>query len=156
MRIRLIAVGKGMPSWVTEGFGDYARRLPADCRLELAEVVAQRRGKRANTVQILRDECARLWTAVPKGAWTIALDQTGQAWSTRDLARQLTRWMAEEADVALLVGGPDGLDPACRTRARQIWSLSALTLPHMLVRVVVAEQIYRAWSILTGHPYHRG
>ncbi len=156
MRISLIAVGKGMPSWTKEGFSDYARRLPADCRLELVEVIALRRGKRPNTEQVLRDECARLWTALPKGAWTIALDETGQAWSTRQLVGQLARWMAEETDVALLVGGPDGLDPACRERARHIWSLSALTLPHMLVRVVVAEQIYRAWSILSGHPYHRG
>ena len=156
MRIKLIAVGKGMPPWIIEGFEDYARRLPAECRLELFEVVAQRRGKRPNIVQVLRDEGARLLTAVPKGAWTVALDETGQAWSTRELARWLERWMGEETDVAMLVGGPDGLDPACRTQVRHVWSLSALTLPHMLVRVMVAEQIYRAWSIVTGHPYHRG
>ncbi len=156
MRIKLITVGKGMPSWITEGFEEYARRLPAECRLELVEVVAQRRGKRPNIVQVLRAEGARLLTAVPKGAWTVALDETGQAWSTPELARRLERWMDEETDVALLVGGPDGLDPACRDQVRHVWSLSALTLPHMLVRVMVAEQIYRAWSIVTGHPYHRG
>lgn len=155
MRIKLIAVGKGMPAWIAEGFGDYARRLPADCRLELVEVIAQRRGKRPNPTQVLREEGTRLRAAVPTGAWTIALDETGQAWNTRELARQLARWREEETDVALLVGGPDGLDPMCRGQARQVWSLSSLTLPHMLVRIVVAEQIYRAWSIVAGHPYHR-
>ncbi len=155
MRIMLIAVGKSMPAWIAAGFEEYAGRLPADCRLELIEVTAQRRGRRPDTTQIRREECVRLQAAVPPGAWTVALDEKGRGWDTRELARQLARWREEETQVALLVGGSDGLDPACREQARQVWSLSALTLPHMLVRVVVAEQIYRAWTIVAGHPYHR-
>ena len=155
MRIKLIAVGKSMPPWIATGFGEYAQRMPADCTLELVEVAAQRRGKRPNRTQILREECARLLAAVPSGAWTVALDQRGRAWDTQELAKQLARWREEQIQVALLIGGSEGLDPVCREQVRQIWSLSSLTLPHMLVRVVVAEQLYRAWTIVAGHPYHR-
>ncbi len=156
MRIRLIAVGKGMPAWVAEGFADYARRMPAECRLELVEVTAERRSKRHNSTRLIEAEGNRLLGAVPRGSWWIALDERGELWNTQTLAAQLERWMGEGADLALLVGGPDGLDPACREQARQVWSLSPLTLPHMLVRVLVAEQLYRAWTIIAGHPYHRG
>ncbi len=155
MRIKLVAVGKGMPAWIAAGFHEYAGRLPADWRLELVEVTAPRRGKRPNIAQTMQEECTRLWAAVPKGAWTVALDETGRAWDTRELARHLARWKDQETTVALLVGGADGMDPVCRERTRQVWSLSSLTLPHMLVRIVVAEQLYRAWTIVAGHPYHR-
>ncbi|MDJ0862733.1 MAG: 23S rRNA (pseudouridine(1915)-N(3))-methyltransferase RlmH [Gammaproteobacteria bacterium] len=155
MLVRLIAVGKGMPAWVAAGFNEYAGRLPTDCRLELVEVTAQRRGKRQDTTRAMHEECTRLRAAVPKGAWTIALDEGGRPWSTRQLAAELARWRQEESHVALLVGGSDGLDPDCRKQARQVWSLSSLTLPHMLVRVMIAEQIYRAWTVVAGHPYHR-
>lgn len=155
MNIHLVAVGDKMPGWVEDGYREYARRLPAECALRLVEVAPGRRGKRADTARIRRDEGERLLKAVPRGADAVALEVGGQAWSTEQLAERLAQWMAGGRDLALLVGGPDGLDEAVRSTATQHWSLSPLTLPHALVRVVVAEQLYRAWSILRRHPYHR-
>ena len=155
MRIHLIAVGSRMPDWVTRGFEEYARRLPADCALQLVEIVAGKRGKNADIVRITRDEGERTLAAIPKGALVVALDVKGRAWSTGQLSQQLDGWLHDGRDIALLVGGPEGLAPECLARAEQCWSLSPLTLPHPLVRIVVAEQLYRVWSILNGHPYHR-
>jgi len=155
MRIRLIAVGERMPRWVAQGFEEYAKRLPRDCRLELCEIAAGRRGKGQDPARAVAEEGRRMLAALPTGARVIALDVGGQPWSTEELAAQMTRWRRLGETVALLVGGPDGLAPACLQRADQRWSLSRLTLPHPLVRVVLAEQLYRAWSLLQGHPYHR-
>jgi 23S rRNA (pseudouridine1915-N3)-methyltransferase len=155
MQIHLIAVGDKMPAWVKQGYAEYARRLPAECALRLVEVPAGKRGKNADIARILRDETTRLLGAVPGGTRRIALEVGGRAWSTEQLSRQLDAWMQDGRDVALLVGGPEGLGDAAREAADQQWSLSPLTLPHPLVRIVVAEQIYRAWSILHNHPYHR-
>lgn len=155
MQIHLIAVGEKMPRWVQEGFEEFAKRLPAECALRLVEIPAGRRGKNADIARILRDESSRLLAAVPKGAIPIALEVGGRRWSTEQLAKQLEAWMHGGQDVALLVGGPEGLDDEVRATARLHWSLSPLTLPHPLVRVVLAEQLYRAWSILRNHPYHR-
>ena len=155
MRLYLIAVGTRMPAWVTQGYEEFARRLPADCALELMEIPAGKRGKNADIARITRDEGERMLAAIPKGAQVIALEVTGKAWSTEQLARELDAWRHDGRDVALLVGGPEGLAPECVVRAEQRWSLSNLTLPHPLVRIVVAEQLYRAWSILHNHPYHR-
>jgi len=155
VRVRLIAVGKGMPVWVEQGLQEYTRRLPTQCRLELHEVAAGRRGRNADTGRLKEEEGGRLLAAVPGGARRIALDERGRAWRTQDLARHLGQWLEEGTDVAMLVGGPDGLSPACLDQAHLSWSLSSLTLPHMLVRILVAEQLYRAWSILSHHPYHR-
>lgn len=155
MRIYLIAVGSRMPDWVTQGFGEYARRLSADCALQLVEIAAGRRGKNADIARITRDEGERSLAAIPNGALVVALDVKGRAWSTEQLSQQLDGWLHDGRDIALLVGGPEGLAPECLARAEQRWSLSPLTLPHPLVRIVVAEQLYRAWSILNGHPYHR-
>ena len=155
MRVHLIAVGTRMPAWVTQGFEEYARRLPADCALQLVEIPAGKRGKNADIARITRDEGERTLAAIPRGARVVALDVEGRAWRTEQLAGQLDDWRHDGRDVALLVGGPEGLAPACLARAEQRWSLSPLTLPHPLVRIVVAEQLYRAWSILQGHPYHR-
>ena len=156
MNIHLIAVGEKMPRWVQEGYREYAKRLPAECTLRLVEIPAGRRGKNADVARIMRDESARLLAAVPKGAAVVALEVGGHAWSTEQLAHRLDDWMGGGRDLALLVGGPDGLTDAARAAAGQLWSLSPLTLPHPLVRVVVAEQLYRAWSLLRNHPYHRG
>jgi len=155
MRISLIAVGSKMPSWVEQGYQEYARRLPADCTLRLVEIPAGKRGKGADIVRITQQEGEKMLAAIPKGARIVTLEVTGRAWTTEQLSTELDSWLHDGRDVALLVGGPEGLAPECVTRAEQRWSLSSLTLPHPLVRVVVAEQLYRAWSILQNHPYHR-
>ncbi len=155
MKIRLVAVGEKMPRWVQEGYGEYARRLPPECALELVEIPAGQRRKGTDIARLLRDEGRRMLAAVPRGSRLVALDVKGSAWSTRQLARRLERWMEEGRDPALLVGGPEGLAPECLAAAEERWSLSPLTLPHPLVRVVVAEALYRAWSLLRNHPYHR-
>ena len=156
MQIRLIAVGTRMPAWVEEGYAEYARRLPPECALRLVEIPAGRRGKNTDVQRLQREEGERTLKAVPRGARVVALDVRGRAWSTEQLARELDGWMTEGRDPALLVGGPEGLAPACLEAAELRWSLSPLTLPHPLVRILVAEQLYRAWSLLAGHPYHRG
>ncbi len=155
MRIVLIAVGSKMPAWVEQGYQEYARRLPADCALQLVEIPAGKRGKGADIARITRREGEKMLAAAPKGAHIVALEVTGRAWSTENLSAELDNWLHDGRDVVLLVGGPEGLAPECVARAEQRWSLSRLTLPHPLVRIVVAEQLYRAWSILQNHPYHR-
>lgn len=144
-----------MPAWVIQGYEEYARRLPADCALQLTEVSAGKRSKNADIPRILREEGERMLAALPKSVRVVAMDVNGSAWSTEQLAQGLDEWRHDGRDVALLVGGPEGLAPECLARAEQRWSLSPLTLPHPLVRVVIAEQLYRAWSILGNHPYHR-
>lgn len=144
-----------MPDWVKAGYDDYAKRLPRECRLQLVEIPAGKRGKGANLARAIREEGERMLAALPKEAHVIALDMRGNQWDTPQLAQQLKDWRQDGHDVALLTGGPDGLAESCLKRADRLWSLSKLTLPHPLVRIVVAEQVYRAWSLLKGHPYHR-
>ncbi len=155
MNIHFICVGQRMPRWVQEGYGEYAKRMPAECALRLIEIAPGRRGKRADIVRALRDEGERILAAIPKGCQVLALDVKGKSWDTEQLSGKMSAWMADGRDLALLVGGPEGLADACLQRADGRWSLSALTMPHPLVRVVVAEQLYRAWSLLRNHPYHR-
>jgi len=155
MRIHLIAVGHKMPDWIASGYQEYAKRLPSDCPFQLHEIPAQKRAKGADLNRIANQEGQRMLEAVPKGAWVVALDEQGTSWSTTKLAEQLASWQQQGRDIALFVGGPEGLAKACHERADQTWSLSALTLPHPMVRVIVAEQLYRAWSINNNHPYHR-
>jgi 23S rRNA (pseudouridine1915-N3)-methyltransferase len=155
VRIHLVAVGQKMPPWVAAGWEEFARRMPRDCALQLVEIGLGRRGRKADTGRARGDEAERMLASIPAGARVVALDVGGQGWDTATLARRLENWRGGGSDVALLVGGPDGLDPRCLARADEHWSLSPLTFPHMLVRVIVAEQLYRAWSLLSGHPYHR-
>ncbi len=155
MKIHLIAVGERMPAWMQQGYEEYARRLPRECALKLVEIAPGRRGKNADTARAVLDEGRRLLAAIPKGARVIALEVNGRPWSTEQLAERLQGWLGGGSDVALLVGGPEGLSDEARAAAGQQWSLSPLTLPHPLVRVILAEQLYRAWSILNNHPYHR-
>jgi len=155
MRIQLIAVGTRMPAWVDQGYREYARRMPRECTLELVEVAPGARSRSAPVARAVADEGARMEKLIPRGSRVVALDVAGRSWSTDDLAQQLRRWLEGGGDVALLVGGPDGLAGNCLQCAETRWSLSALTLPHPLVRVLVAEQLYRAWTLLSGHPYHR-
>ncbi|MGH8124442.1 MAG: 23S rRNA (pseudouridine(1915)-N(3))-methyltransferase RlmH [Rhodanobacteraceae bacterium] len=156
MRGRLIAVGERMPSWVASGFAEYVKRLSHDLPLELVETKPGLRGKGRDGARAMADEGAALLAALPRNAHVIALDGRGSAWSSEQLAAQLSNWRMAGRDLAFLIGGPDGHARDVLQRADQRWSLGPLTLPHMLVRLVVAEQLYRAATILGGHPYHRG
>lgn len=156
MRIRLLAVGTRMPGWVDEGVREYTRRLRGGFRLDVEEVPMARRGRNADVRQALARESQALLDRIGPQDTVIALDVTGRRHSTESLAERLEAQQFCGADLVLLVGGPDGLDEACLQRATERWSLSDLTLPHPLVRVVVAEQLYRVWTVLQGHPYHRG
>ncbi len=155
MRIRILAIGNKMPDWVTTGYQEYAKRLPPDYTLELIEIPAEKRTKQSNTQQIIEKEGKKLLAAIKPGNHVVALDVKGQAWSTEQLAKNLRTWHDNSNNVDMLIGGPDGLASECLKKANIKWSLSPLTLPHPLVRVLLAEQLYRAWSILQGHPYHR-
>ena len=155
MRIVLIAAGTRQPQWVQEGFREYARRLRGNCTLELVEIPLGRRTSAGSARQAVEQEAERTLRAIPRGARVVALDVKGSPWSTEQLAARLLAWMAGGVPVSLLVGGPDGLSPRVMGRAHEHWSLSPLTLPHGLVRPLVAEALYRAWSLNQGHPYHR-
>ncbi len=155
MNIHLISVGNRMPRWVQQGFDEYAKRLPRECALKLVEIAPGHRGKGADLARAMREEGERMLKAIPRDCLVVALEVKGKAWSTEQLAQNMEGWMADGRDVVLLVGGPEGMDDTCRQRADLLWSLSPLTLPHPLVRVVLAEQLYRAWSITQNHPYHR-
>lgn len=158
MRLLILAVGHKMPAWVSMGFEDYARRMPRDMSLQLVEIRPQPRGGADTPAQIdrmLKLEAQRLRAAVPVSATCIALDERGRSASTEELARRLEGWRQAGSDVAFLIGGADGLDTELKRSAQLMLSLSAMTLPHQLVRVLLAEQLYRAASLLQGHPYHR-
>jgi 23S rRNA (pseudouridine1915-N3)-methyltransferase len=155
MHIYLIAVGTRMPAWVTSGYEEYARRLPRECSLKLIEIPLSKRRKTQSAEKNRQEEGRVMLAAVPDGATLIALDVRGKTWSTEVLATRLQDWLQAGRNIALLVGGPDGLADECLSRADLRWSLSALTLPHALVRVLLAEQLYRAWTVIQGHPYHR-
>lgn len=155
MRIRLICVGTKMPGWVTSGYQEYAKRLPADLKLELVEIAPGHRGKGADVKRAIEKESKQILATLGKNEHVVALDVEGKAWSTEQLATNLEAWQMGGQNVALLIGGPDGLSAECLALANQRWSLSNLTYPHPLVRVILSEQIYRAWSLLNNHPYHR-
>ena len=155
MRIHLIAIGHRRAGWEQDGFREYARRMPPELSLELHEVAPSKRTKRSPANRRVEDEGRRLVAAVPGGARVVALDERGSRWTTLELANRIEFWMHDGRDLALLVGGADGLSPACIEVAQHRWSLSPLTLPHGLARIVVAEQLYRASTIIRRHPYHR-
>ena len=153
MLLRIVAVGQRVPDWAQTAWDDYAKRFPPEIRIELKAVKTEPRGSK--TLETLyAAERARIEVAIPKGARGVALDERGEALGTQALARRLTLWQ-EQGDVALLIGGPDGLDPALREAAHERIRLSDLTLPHAFARVLLIEQLYRAWSINAKHPYHR-
>jgi 23S rRNA (pseudouridine1915-N3)-methyltransferase len=155
VKFRLLAVGTRMPDWVTQGFEDYNRRLPADFALHLQEIPLSRRSKNAGPQVAVRKESEVMLGHIQSGNYVIALDVEGRQFSTAEFARRLEFLRVQGRDVALLVGGPDGLGAECLARADERWSLSSLTLPHPLVRIVLGEQFYRSWSLLQNHPYHR-
>lgn len=156
MRIHLIAIGHRRAGWERDGYREYARRMPPELSLELHEIAPSKRSKGIAAGRGIDDEGRRLLAAVPGGARVVALDERGAAWTTLELAHRIEDWMGDGRALALLVGGADGLAPACIEAADHRWSLSPLTLPHGLARIVVAEQLYRASTIRRGHPYHRG
>ena len=155
MKLNLLAVGNKMPGWVDEGYQEYAKRLPRECQLRLQEITPAKRGKSGGAAQWMEEEGERILAEIPNNHHVVSLEVTGKPWRTEQLAEQMAHWLADGRDVSLMVGGPDGLSHKCRQRADQKWSLSALTLPHPIVRILLAEQLYRAWTVLQNHPYHR-
>ena len=155
MRLLLASVGQRPPAWAETAYDDFAKRFPPDLRLELKAVKAEPRSSGKTAAQMMAAEAQRLEAAVPKGARRVVLDEHGSRLSTRQLADRLRFWLGDGRDVVLLVGGPDGLAPTLKASADETLRLSDLTLPHAFVRVLLAEALYRAWSVTTGHPYHR-
>lgn len=151
----MISVASRMPRWVEEGYQEYAKRMPADLPLELVEIPLSTRGKNADVARLMRREGEQMLAAIQPGDRIVTLEVSGKNWSTEQLAEQLERWRLEARNVNLMVGGPEGLADEVAARSEQRWSLSALTLPHPLVRILLAEQIYRAWTVLNRHPYHK-
>ncbi len=155
MLIRLLAVGTRMPGWVSEAVAEYSRRMPPEIRVEWRDIRAEQRSGAGDPARWMARECERIRAALPPNAWIVALDEHGKDLDTRAFAQRVQRWQLEARPVAMLIGGPDGLDPSLKSEAAESIRLSSLTLAHPLVRVVVAEQLYRAWSLLAHHPYHR-
>ena len=153
MRASIVAVGERMPAWVAEGFAEYRKRLSRELPLELVEVKSRGRDRDAAHAKDAEGEAL---LSAAREMHTVALDGRGESWSSEELARQLAKWRMGGRDVAFLIGGADGHAASVLKRANQRWSLGALTLPHILVRLIVAEQLYRAAMIVAGHPYHRG
>jgi 23S rRNA (pseudouridine1915-N3)-methyltransferase len=154
VRLLIVAVGQRQPAWAETAYEDFAKRFPPECRLELKAVKAEPRGTKS-AAALMAAEAQRLEAAIPKGARRIVLDERGDRVTSVQLADRLQRWMGEGRDAVLLIGGPDGLDPALKQTADESLRLSDLTLPHAFVRVLLAEALYRAWSVMAGHPYHR-
>ena len=158
MKIRILAAGGKMPGWVQEGYSEYAKRLPREIALEMVEIPLGQRGQKNSPALVEKarqKEGDAILAALAPREHVVALDVQGKPWSTEQLSEQLAGWQMLGENVSLLIGGPDGLAPDCLARAQQRWSLSPLTLPHPLVRVLLAEQLYRAWTLLAGHPYHK-
>lgn len=155
MQITIAAVGTRLEPWIYEAFGTYQTRLPRHLKVAVEEIPAVRRKGRAPVAAAIETEGERLLRHARPGVLAVALDERGLQWSSAELAGEVGRWLQQQREVAFLIGGPDGISDACRSRADRLWSLSRLTLPHGLVRVLLAEQLYRAWTIIQGHPYHR-
>lgn len=155
MKLIIVSVGHKMPDWITAGFNEYAKRMPREARIELLEIRPEPRSTGKTTAQIMEAEAQRILAALPPNCLRIALDEHGAQPTTRQLAAQMQGWMREGHDVAFIIGGADGLHDSIKQAARQLLALSALTLPHALARLLLAEQLYRAHSLLHNHPYHR-
>ncbi len=155
MRVSLLCIGGKMPDWVEAGVAEYRKRLPPEIQFEIRELPLAKRGKNTDIRRAIAQEGEAMMAAIPRGDRIIALDVRGRSVSTESLAKSLSQWRMEGDNVSILVGGPDGLAAPCLSAAAEKWSMSAMTLPHPLVRVMFAEQLYRAWTILANHPYHR-
>jgi len=155
MRLLIVSVGHKMPDWITAGFNEYAKRMPREAKIELLEIKPAPRSTGKTTAQIMEAEAQRILAALPKSCLRIALDEHGTQQTTRQFAEQMQDWMRSGRDVAFIIGGADGLHESVKQAAQQLLALSALTLPHAVVRVLLAEQLYRAHSLTHHHPYHR-
>lgn len=155
MKLLIVTVGHKMPDWITTGYNEYAKRMPREAKIELLEIRPEPRTTGKNTQQIMEAEAQRILAALPPDCRRIALDERGAQPTTKQLAAQMQDWMSEGRDVAFIVGGADGLHESVKHNARQLMALSAFTLPHAFVRVLLAEQLYRAYSLMHNHPYHR-
>ena len=155
MRLWLVTVGHKMPDWITTGFNEYAKRMPREARIELVEIRPEPRTTGKNVAQIMEAEAQRILATLPQDALRIALDEHGTHLTTRQMSQQMQDWLRGGRDVAFIIGGADGLHESVKSSAQQLLALSAMTLPHGLVRVLLAEQLYRAHSLLHNHPYHR-
>ena len=155
MKLIILAVGHKMPSWISEGFNEYSKRMPREAKIELVEIKPEPRTTGKSVVQIMEAEAQRIQAALPKDVLRIVLDERGKHWTTRQLTEQMKDWLSGGRDVAFIIGGADGLHESVRTSAHQLLALSAMVLPHGMVRVLLAEQLYRAHSLLHNHPYHR-
>ncbi|EGJ08725.1 MULTISPECIES: 23S rRNA (pseudouridine(1915)-N(3))-methyltransferase RlmH [Rubrivivax] len=155
MKLLVVAVGQRQPAWADEAWADFAKRFPPEMRLELKALKAEPRTGGKTAAQCMAAEAARFEAALPRGVRRVILDERGTRLDTVKLAERVTHWRGEGRDVALLIGGPDGLDPALKASADETLRLSDLTLPHAFARVLLAEALYRAWTLATGHPYHR-
>ncbi len=155
MKLLILAVGHKMPDWVLSGFNEYAQRMPPELRLTLREIKPELRSANRSTDSVMAAERQRIEAALPKHARLVALDEHGRDWTSMQLAQALPNWRQDGRDVAFLIGGADGLDPGLKARAELMLRVSSLTLPHGMTRVLLAEQLYRAWSITQNHPYHR-
>lgn len=155
MKFLILSVGHKIPEWVAAGYIEYAKRMPREAKLELVELKPEPRTSGKTPQQIMEAEAQRILAALPAGCLRIALDEHGTTWTTRQLSDKMGLWMGEGRDVAFIIGGADGLHASVKKNAQQLLALSAMTLPHAMVRVLLAEQLYRAYSLLHNHPYHR-
>lgn len=155
MKLYIVAVGNKMPAWITSGFNEYSKRMPREAKIEFLEIKPEPRTTGKSVEQIMDAEAQRIHAAVPRSCLHIVLDEHGEQSTTRQLAAQMQDWMRAGNDVAFIIGGADGLHESVKQAAKQLLALSALTLPHAFVRVLLAEQLYRAHSLLHNHPYHR-
>ncbi len=155
MKLIIVSVGHKMPDWITAGFNEYTKRMPREARIELLEIKPEPRTTGKTTVQIMEAEAQRILAALPQNCLRIALDERGFQPTTRQLAAQMQDWMREGCDMAFIIGGADGLHESVKQAAQQVLALSSLTFPHAFVRVLLAEQLYRAYSLMHNHPYHR-
>lgn len=155
MQLIIAAVGHKMPDWISSGFAEYSKRMPAELRIVLKEIKPIERSSGKSAQSVMQQERQRIEAALPKGVRIIALDEHGRDWTSAQLARQLEQWQQDGRDVAFIIGGADGLDAEFKASADQLLRVSSLTLPHGMVRVLLAEQLYRAWTITQNHPYHR-
>ena len=155
MRIQIIAMGDRMPGWVQQAYNEYIKRIGAGLTIELVEISPEKRGKSSDMQRIMTKEAERMRQSIPKGNYVVALDKEGKSWSTEMLAGKISTWQEQGHNISILIGGPEGMTQELLSEANERVSLSAMTFPHPVVRIILAEQLYRAYSILNNHPYHK-